>query len=132
MKANAAFPSHFPMFSPALLEHFRNPRNAGVLPSPAVTVTVENPACGDLLRLSVEWSQGRVAHVRYQVKGCTASIAAGSALTELMAGRSRRELASLDAAAVEQALGGLTAETKHAAVLCVDGLSALLRQSTEV
>ena len=73
------------MYPPRLIEHFQNPRNVGELPAPAVTVEVSNPACGDILRLSVEWRDGRVAESRYKVRGCTASIAAGSALTEWLA-----------------------------------------------
>ena len=38
--------------SPELSDHFRNPRNVGVLPPPAITVEVSNPVCGDILRLS--------------------------------------------------------------------------------
>ena len=114
------------LHSQRLLDHFKNPRNAGHLPPPAVTVDVSNPACGDLLRLSARFEDGRVAEVRYQVRGCTASIAAGSALTEWMTGKSRPELASLTAADIEAAVGGLEPASKHAAALCVDGLKSML------
>jgi NifU-like protein involved in Fe-S cluster formation len=89
---------------------------------------VTNPACGDILRLSAQFAGDRVAEVRFQVRGCTASIAAGSALTEIMAGKSRAELAALKATAVEEALGGLPAESKHAAALCIDGVRAILER----
>ena len=115
------------MHSERLLEHFRNPRNVGQLNSPAITVDVTNPACGDLLRLSARFENHRVAEARYQVRGCTASIASGSALTEWMLGKSRSELAALNAATIESAVGGLIPESKHAAVLCVDGVRALLK-----
>jgi nitrogen fixation NifU-like protein len=117
-----------PLHSERLLEFFKNPRNAGHLPSPAVTVDVSNPVCGDLLRLSARFEDGKVAEVRYQVRGCTAAIAAGSALTEWMQGKSRLELRSLNAAIIEESLGGLEPATKHAAALCVDGLKRLLEQ----
>src|SRR3954464_3284946 len=84
------------MYPERLLEHFQNPRNVGELPAPAVTVEVSNPACGDILRLSVRFEDGRAAEVRYKVRGCTASIAAGSALTEWIAGKTRGELADFD------------------------------------
>jgi len=115
-----------PLHSERLLEHFKNPRNAGHLPPPAVTIDVSNPVCGDLLRLSARFEAGKVAEVRYQVRGCTASIAAGSALTEWMQGKSRLELTSLSAAAIDEMLGGLEPATKHAAALCLDGLKSLL------
>jgi nitrogen fixation NifU-like protein len=112
--------------SPQLIEHFRNPRNVGELPAPAITVEVSNPICGDILRLSALIEGGRVASAGFKVRGCTASIAAGSALTELISGKDREALRSLTAADVEAAVGGLSNESKHAAVLCMDGVRALL------
>jgi NifU-like protein involved in Fe-S cluster formation len=64
--------------------------------------------------------------VRYKTRGCTASIAAGSALTTLLEGRTRAEAAKMGAADVESAVGGLSNESKHAAALCIDGVRALL------
>jgi nitrogen fixation NifU-like protein len=115
------------MYPPRLIEHFQNPRNVGELPPPAITVEVSNPACGDILRLSVRWQDGRVAESRYKVRGCTASIAAGSALTEWLAGKTRTEVAAFDAAEIDEAVGGLPPASKHAAMLCADGVRALLR-----
>jgi nitrogen fixation NifU-like protein len=116
-----------PLYSEAFLDHFKNPRNVGELAAPAVTVEISNPACGDILRLSARFEDGRVAEVRYKIRGCTASIASGSALTEWMVGKTRAQLAALNAAAIESAVGGLIPESKHAAVLCVDGVKALLK-----
>jgi nitrogen fixation NifU-like protein len=115
------------MFSDKLLEHFQNPRNVGALPEPAYSVQVENPACGDVLRLSACFKDGRVAEARYQTRGCTASIAAGSALTEWMIGKSRAELAKVRPEVMEEELGGLPPASRHAAVLCVDAVKALIR-----
>jgi nitrogen fixation protein NifU and related proteins len=115
------------MHSQRLLDHFRHPRNAGELPAPAIKIDVSNPACGDILRLWVRFENDRVAEARFQTRGCTASIAASSALTEWMAGKTRAELAALTTEAIEQALGGLEPASKHAAVLCVDGVKGLLR-----
>ena len=112
--------------SPELIEHFRNPRNVGELPAPALTVEVSNPICGDILRLSALIESGRVARAGFKVRGCTASIAAGSALTELVAGRDKSALKSLTTADVDSAVGGLSNESKHAAVLCIDAVRALL------
>jgi nitrogen fixation NifU-like protein len=98
----------------------------GELPAPAVTVEVSNPACGDILRLSVRFEAGRAAEVRYKVRGCTASIAAGSALTEWMVGKTPAELRGFRASVVDEAVGGLPAESKHAGVLCADGVRKVL------
>lgn len=114
--------------SPQLIEHFRNPRNVGELPAPAITVEVSNPVCGDILRLSALVEEGRVARSGFKVRGCTASIAAGSALTELVTGRDKAALQSLAAADVEQAVGGLSNESKHAAALCLDAVRKLVAQ----
>ncbi len=114
------------MYGERLLDHFRNPRNAGELPPPARTVEATNPACGDILRLSVRFERERVAEARFKASGCTASIAAGSALTEWLAGRTSAELAALEPRDIEAELGGLSLESKHAARLCVDAVRALL------
>jgi len=111
--------------SQLLLEHFRNPRNIGQLPQPAVTVDVTNPACGDLLRLSALFQDEKVVEARFQVRGCTASIAAGSALSEWMIGKTRAELRELTPEIIDRALGGLEPASKHAAILCVDGARAI-------
>ncbi len=107
--------------SPQLIDHFKNPRNVGELPAPAITVEVSNPVCGDILRLSVLREGGRVTQVRYKVRGCAASIATGSALTELILTRIQESITADD---IEHAVGGLSNESKHAAQLCVDALRA--------
>jgi nitrogen fixation NifU-like protein len=117
------------LYSEAFLDHFKNPRNVGELGLPALTVEISNPACGDILRLSARFDDGRIAEVRYKVRGCTASIASASALTEWMKGKTRAELASLGPETVEAEVGGLIPESKHAAVLCVDGVKKLLLES---
>jgi len=120
------------MYPPRLIEHFQNPRNVGELAPPAVMVEVSNPACGDILRLSARFEADVAVEVRYKVRGCTASIAAGSALTEWIEGKTRAQIATFHPAIVDQAVGGLGAESKHAAALCADGVKLLLEQSRRV
>jgi NifU-like protein involved in Fe-S cluster formation len=112
--------------SEKLLDYFRNPRHPGVLPPPARVVEVQNPACGDWLKLSARIEDGRIVEAAFQVRGCTASIAAGSALAEWLTGRRLAQAAALNAAGVEELLGGLSSSTRHAAALAVDGVRALL------
>jgi nitrogen fixation NifU-like protein len=119
------------VYSEALLDHFRNPRNVGELPPPAIVVEISNPACGDVLRLSARIENGRVAETRYRVRGCTASIAAGSALSEWMLGKTRAELQALTLADVERSVGGLIPESQHAAALCIDGIRKLIAVSRD-
>jgi len=114
------------MHSERLLDHFQNPRNAGELAPPAVKVDVTNPACGDMLRLSARFENGRVAEARFLTRGCTAAIASSSALTEWMTGKTPAELTLITSAIIEESVGGLEPASKHAAVLCVDALRQLL------
>lgn len=119
------------MYSDLLLDHFTRPRNVGELAAPALTVEASNPACGDILRLSVLLEGGKAVAVRYKVRGCTASIASGSALTEWILGKSLEQMGAFDASVVEAALGGLAPESKHAAVLCGDAVKLLLKRSAQ-
>jgi nitrogen fixation NifU-like protein len=114
------------MHSAALLDHFANPRNAGELAPPALRVDVENPVCGDRLRLTARFEVGIVAEARFLAKGCTACVAMGSALTELLPGRSRESLREFRVEEIDEALGGLANESKHVAVLARDAVRALV------
>ena len=115
------------MFSERLLDHFRYPRNVGEMGPPAVTIDASNPACGDVLRLSVRFENGKVAQALYKSRGCTASVAAGSVLTAWMLGKNRAQLRSLTAEMLAEDLGGLPPESGHAAALAVDAVREILR-----
>jgi nitrogen fixation NifU-like protein len=115
------------MFSPTLLDHFQSPRNAGELPNPTAKIEVTNPVCGDVLQLSAILENGRIAAVRFLCRGCTASIACASLLTELIQGRELHELHDITAGSLSIALGGLPPASAHAAHLAHDALLALLR-----
>lgn len=115
------------MYSAQLLDHFQNPRHVGELAPPAIVVEVTNPACGDIMRLSVRFEGDCVAEVGYKTRGCTASIAIGSAMAEWMMGRTRAELRAVKGPDLEEAVGGLPPESRHAAVLCLDAIMAILR-----
>jgi nitrogen fixation NifU-like protein len=116
------------MSSERLIEHFQNPRNVGELPPPALRVDVVNPACGDMLRLCARVEDGSVAEVTFKARGCVASIAASSALTEMLQGMDRASLLSLQPADVEAAVGGLAPESKHAAQLCIDAVREICKR----
>jgi nitrogen fixation NifU-like protein len=114
------------VYSERLLEHFQNPRNVGELDDADIRAEVSNPICGDILRVTATVAAGRIGRIAYQSRGCTASIAAGSALTELLLGRTAEEALRLSRDDVEEAVGGLSNESKHAAVLAIDGVKALV------
>jgi nitrogen fixation NifU-like protein len=126
------------MYSAQVLDHFRNPRNPGEVSDPDAVAEIENPACGDVLRLTLKIEAGRIAEIRFKAKGCVASMACASALTELVTGRTVGEVRSLiHETLVPQnlirenliaAVGGLPQASTHAAQLALDALSAALSQ----
>jgi nitrogen fixation NifU-like protein len=116
------------MFSPAVLDHFEHPRNAGDLADATNVVEVSNPVCGDLLRLAIRFEAGRVTAVRFRTRGCVASIACSSLLTELMMGRSIAAIAEITADRIAGDLGGLDPTARHAAELARDAAEALSLQ----
>jgi nitrogen fixation NifU-like protein len=115
------------MYSAQLLDHFQNPRNAGELSDADAVAVLENPVCGDVLQLHLKLVEGRIAQVRFKAKGCVASIACASALTELALGRTRDEAGKLRREDVMNALGGLPPASNHAAQLALDVLALALQ-----
>jgi len=116
------------MFSEMVLEHFQRPRNAGELAGATAVAEVSNPVCGDVLRLAVIVEGGVVREVRFLCRGCTASIASASVLTEKMKGRTVGELKEMDAAEIAAELGGLPPASYHAAQLAEDGVKAIVEK----
>lgn len=116
------------MFSSTLLDHFQHPRNAGELAGANVKVEVSNPVCGDILQLSAIVEDNTIRDVRFLCRGCTASIAAGSLLTELLQGREVAELSAITPESLSAALGGLPPASFHAAQLAHDALRSLLEK----
>ncbi len=116
------------MYSAQLLDHFQNPRNAGEIAAADAIAEIENPVCGDVLRLTLKIEAGRVAEIRFRAKGCVAAIACASALTELVAGKTLEETRNLNLASLAAAVGGLPQGSAHAAQLALDALAAGLRQ----
>src|SRR5580700_5398199 len=114
------------MYSAQLLDHFQNPRNAGELVNPDAVAEVENPACGDVLRLTLKISAGRITEAQFKAKGCVGAIACGSALTELIVGKTLNEAQNLRLEDVTAAVGGLPQASTHAAQLALDALSLAL------
>ena len=120
------------MYSPELLDHFEHPRNTGELEAPDVLVETENPACGDIMRLTIKLSGGKIEHVRYKTRGCVASIACGSALTELIAGKSLQQAEVVTREVLLVRVGGLQNESMHASHLAIDCLKAALKKALQL
>jgi nitrogen fixation protein NifU and related proteins len=118
------------MFTAALLDHFQRPRNAGELPNATAQVEVSNPVCGDVLQLAVLLQSNSVAEARFLCRGCAASIACASLLTEKIKGRELPALSAVTAQSIADELGGLPEASAHAAQLAQDALRALLSALT--
>jgi len=116
------------MYTAQLLDHFQNPRNVGEVQSPDAVAQIENPACGDILKLTVRVVDGRIAEVRFLAKGCVPSMACGSALTELLQGRPLEKARQLRREEIVQAVGGLPKASTHASHLAMDTLATVLKQ----
>jgi nitrogen fixation NifU-like protein len=111
-------------YSATLVEHFLNPRNAGLMRDPDGTGEETFDGCGDLARVFLRVRQGRATEVRFQSYGCGPTIAAASAASELIAGRTVEELVSLKADEVERAVDGLPDDRKHAAAVVAGAVRA--------
>lgn len=116
------------MFSEAVLDHFRNPRNAGELPGATVVVEVSNPVCGDILKLSVRLESGKIVEARFLCRGCTTAIACASLLTEQLRDIAPAEARTITADSLSSSLGGLPPATLHGAQLAADAVTALVQK----
>ncbi len=113
------------LYSPKVLNHFEHPRNVGELPDATTEVQMENPVCGDVMRLAAKVENSVVTEVRFKTVGCVTAIACGSWLTEWMKGRSVEELKEISDLKIAEGLGGLPPATRHGAQLAADALRAL-------
>jgi len=116
-------------YSPTLIDHFRNPRNAGMMREPDGVGEGEYEQCMDLARFYLRVRDGRVEEARFQAYGCGPTLAACSAGTEVAAGAALEELAEIREARIEEAVGGLPAERRHAAAVVARALQAAARDA---
>ena len=119
-----------PMYSPQLLDHFQNPRNAGEVAAADAVAEISNPVCGDVIRLSLQIRGDRIVEIRFKAKGCVPSMACASALTELAQGKTIYEARTLKRDDVVAAVGDVPPASSHAAQLALDALSSALNQLT--
>jgi nitrogen fixation protein NifU and related proteins len=114
------------MYSAELLDHFQNPRNVGDVEAPDLTAQMENPACGDILKLTARLAGKQIADIRFRAKGCVPAMACGSAMTELIKGKTVEEARQVSREELVRAVGGLPQASAHASHLAIDTLVALL------
>jgi len=114
-------------YSPTLVDHFLNPRNAGLMRDPDATGEGHFEGCGDLARVFLRVREGRVAEARFQAYGCGPVIAAASAASELATLRPVDDLVHLKPEEVERALDGLPDDRRHAAEVVTDAIVSAAR-----
>lgn len=116
------------VYSELVLDHFRNPRNAGKLANPSAEVQATNPVCGDILELAVRVESGAIVEARFLCRGCTTSIACASLLTERLTASTVAAARLITAETISEALGGLPPATFHGAQLAADALKLVLAE----
>ncbi len=116
------------MYSAQMLDHFERPRNAGELADADASAEIENPVCGDVIRISLKLNAGRIAEIRFKAKGCVPAIACGSAVTELALGKIPVEAREIKVGDIIEAVGGVPPASNHAAQLALEALRAALAQ----
>ena len=101
-----------------LQQHLQNPYHPGRVERPHGEGAALNPSCGDELRLTLRVDEGRICEARFQASGCAATLAAGSVVTGMLEGLHVQQVAlCVTPEAIEEALGGLPPQRRHAAVL---------------
>jgi len=121
------------MYSPKLIELFKNPKNVGEIPDADVKVTEGSLACGDMITifLKVDEKTKRIEDIKFLSYGCAANIATTSIMTEIVKGKPLDEAKEVTFKQIAEALGGLPPVKMHCAVLSIDGLKSAIRKYEE-
>jgi NifU-like protein involved in Fe-S cluster formation len=119
------------VYSPQVLDHFEHPRNAGLVDSPDAAAQVENPVCGDVLRLTARISRDCIVEIKFLAKGCVPAMACASALAEFLQGKTLAEASALKKEELIERLGGVPEASTHAGSLAIDAVAALLRSAAK-
>ncbi|MFQ5465980.1 MAG: Fe-S cluster assembly scaffold protein NifU [Thermodesulfobacteriota bacterium] len=114
------------MYSEKVMDHFSNPRNVGEVEKPDGEGTVGNPACGDIMKLTIKVEDDVISDVKFKTFGCGAAIATSSMVTELVKGKTLEEAEDISNKTVSEALDGLPPVKMHCSNLAADALHAAI------
>jgi nitrogen fixation NifU-like protein len=113
-------------YSEKVMDHFRNPRNVGVMENPSGVGKVGNSICGDVMELFIKVENSIITDAKFRTFGCGAAISTSSMITELVKGKSLEEALKISNKAVAEALGGLPPIKMHCSVLAEEALKAAI------
>ncbi|MBO4693750.1 MAG: Fe-S cluster assembly scaffold protein NifU [Clostridia bacterium] len=114
------------LYSEKVMEHFRNPRNVGVIDDANGIGEVGNAKCGDIMKMYLKIEDGIVKDVKFETFGCGSAIASSSMATELIKGKPVKEVKEITNKSVAEALDGLPAHKMHCSVLAEEAIAAAL------
>jgi nitrogen fixation NifU-like protein len=114
------------LYSEKVMDHFRNPRNVGVIENADGVGEVGNAKCGDIMKMYLKIDNDIVSDVKFETFGCGSAIASSSMATELIKGRPVKEAMQLTNRAVAEALDGLPAYKMHCSVLAEEAIQSAL------
>ena len=83
------------LYRSVIMDHYKTPRNKGVISESSVTVDMNNPTCGDVIHLTMIVKDGTVQDVKFEGEGCSISMASASMMTQLIKGKSSDDALSL-------------------------------------
>ena len=115
------------LYSEKVMDHFRNPRNVGVLEDANAVGTVGNAKCGDIMKMYLKIENDMIVDVKFETFGCGSAIASSSMATELIKGKPISKALKLTNKAVTEALDGLPAHKIHCSVLAEEAIQAALQ-----
>ncbi len=115
------------MYSPTVLDHFKNPRNVGEIPDADGVGEVGNPVCGDMINVYLKVKDNVITDIKFKTFGCGAAIAVSSMLTELAKGKTLEEAMKITNQDVAAALEGLPKNKLHCSNLGADALHAAIK-----
>ena len=114
------------LYSDKVMDHFRNPRNVGVLEDANGIGEVGNAKCGDIMKMYLKIEDDIIQDVKFETFGCGSAIASSSMATELIKGQPVSEVKKLTNKAVAEALDGLPDYKMHCSVLAEEAIQSAL------